>query len=100
MVAAHGVNSYDGSCPVRHADLPAELDGLLGLHHENFAFAVVATLTTNPVRQSWCSAMRTLVGIRFGEMPVGPTFAFAGLGRFFLGNCHFKFLQEFIQGKA
>jgi hypothetical protein len=100
MVAAHGVNSYDGSYPVRHADLPAELDGLLGLHHQNFAFSVVATLTTHPVGQPRRSTMRALVRIGFGEMPVGPTFALAGLGRFFLGNCHFKFLQEFIQEKA
>jgi len=42
------------------------------------------------MRQTSRAAMRTLVGIRFGEMPIGPAFALAGLGRFFLGNRHYS----------
>jgi len=90
VVAAHGINSNDGSCPVRHADLLAELKKLLGLHHENFTLAVITALPANPVGQTRRAAVGTLVRVRLGKMPVGPTLALAGLGRFFLGNSHFS----------
>jgi hypothetical protein len=97
VVATHGINSYDGSCPVRHADLLAVRKTWLRFDDEDFALAIISALTADAMRQTRSAAMRALVRIRFGQMPVGPALALAGLGRFFLGDSHFKFLQKFLQ---
>jgi len=63
-------------------------DRVLGLHHHDFTLSIVTTFTADAVRQAGCGAVRTLVGIRLGQVPVGTTETFAGLGRFFLWNSH------------
>ncbi len=63
----------------------------LGLDNEHFAFAVETTFAAYAMRQTRSTAVGALVGIGFGQVPVGAAQALTGLGRFFLWDRHFPY---------
>ena len=90
-------------CPEPESNAPQRGAGntvnpVLGLDHQNLSFTIMAAFTADTVGQTRRAAMRTFVGVGLGQMPVGPTLAFAGLGCFFLWNSHRSFLQPLPSG--